>query len=451
MKERVSNREIESGTMTRRSFLSEAWVLMIPVLLRTDTPETEVDDIFDVMAQVEKELFKVFEQSEQGEFPVENAPVPEWEQTGSDILITVSSDASDVENELENNWNKILRSFMPNTHVHVVSTTGTKAILENKLPTSYPHLKFSVYELPLNDFNGTVYSQDMLFSSGRRDGRGRFIIYTSKLDKLSGTEESQDDYLFTSLFGDEILASNYPDRFISRQVPLRCEGGDLQSTKLPNGKTALILGDANFRANVGAVINGANANGRKFTNDNFDYGYLLTKLAYQKFFGVDEVIVLNEKGLLEDLPGQTMEEFVLDRSEFYHADMCVRTAVDPSGRHVAFITSTDAEKTRITERDVKHLRNIRLQFEKLGFDIVELPCGRFPSLNYTNVLIFKPQDGSATVMLPCYGESLDDEAARLYQSRGFNVIKTDMSDLMKRSEGTIQGGGSLHCLVEVLS
>lgn len=455
MKERISHRETtRPRTITRRFLLRTAGLLTLPVFFRKDTgePEPKPDyDVLAIMAGVEKELFDVFEQVERGEFPVENNPVPEWERTGSDVLIAIGSDASDVENELKNYWNKILRSFLPGTHIHVVSTAGTKAILENKLRTSRPHLEFSVYELPLRDFNENIYSRDMIFSSGRKDEGGRFIIYTGKLDRLS-MPASPDNHSWMYAFGDELLASGYPERFVSKPIPLRCEGGDLQITRLPNGKTALILGDANFRANVGAVMSGANANGREGRNANFDYSYLMTKFAYQKFFSVDDCIILDDKGILKDLPGSTINQWVdPGRSGFYHADMCVRTAVDPNGRYVAFVTSTDTEKTRIAEKDVRHLRNIRLQFEGLGFDIVELPCGRFPSLNYTNVLIFKPQDGPATVMLPCYGErSLDDEAARLYESRGFKIIRTDMSDRL-RSEEEIRKGGSLHCLVDVLS
>lgn len=380
--------------------------------------------------------------------------LPEWQQTGSDMFIAMPAVSSGFSPELANRWEGILKAIPSGTNVHVMTFEGFSPALLMRLRLGFPHLNFKLYEYGGKPFDGAIYSQDMLFASGKRDERGRFKIFTSSLDdRLMRSGESESPWMSMALDGDNCLARKYPETFVEQSMPAKLEGGDLQSTIFPNGKSAIILGDSNFRIFVQYVRMGAGVNGRNLPNNNFDYSYIGAKAMFQVFMGVDNVLVTDQDNILTRMVGMPVNgsDFHEIRTGFYHTDMVLRTAVTPDGKFVAFCTDTDMRKTEATDGDIDYLRRIQKQFAGYGYEIEPLPCGKYPSMNYANVLMFTPKGGVSTVMMPFYGLDSDDLAAAIYEKRGFKVIPTDMSFMKKLKPDAVRGLGSLHCLVEVLA
>lgn len=378
--------------------------------------------------------------------------VPEWERTGSDMFIAMPAVSSGFNSVLLDRWEGILKAIPPGTNVHVMIFEGFASALLMKLRLKFPHINFKVYEYEGKPFDGAIYSQDMLFASGKKDMRGRFKIFTSSLDNsLMRSGESDDPWMSMSLDGDNCLARKYPETFVSQSMPSRLEGGDLQSTVFPDSRSAIILGDSNFRIFVEYVRMGADFNGRDFQNHNFDYSYIGAKAMFQIFMGVDVVLVTDQDDILRRMVGMPVGDFHQIRTGFYHTDMVLCTAVTPKNEFVAFCTNTDTHKTDATDGDIAYLRRIHRQFAGFGYEIEYLPCGPYPALNYTNVLMFTPKDGVSTVMVPFYGLDSDDVAAAIYEKRGFKVIPTDMSFMKELEPDTVRDLGSLHCLVEILA
>lgn len=414
--------------------------------------DSTASDVKDLAAGFEREFHNALGFDGREVKKSELQLVPEWQQTGSDMFIAMPCVSSGFSGELQDRWEGILKAIPPGTNVHVMTFEGFSSVLLMRLRLGFPHLNFKIYEYEGKPFDGAIYSQDMLFASGKKDERGRFKIFTSSMDNdRMYSEDSGNPWLSMALDGDNCLARKYPETFAAKPMPTRLEGGDLQSTVFPDGKSAIILGDSNFRLFVQYVRAGADANGRNLQNHNFDYSYIGGKALFQIFMGVDNVLVTDEDDILTRMVGMPVGDFHEMREGFYHTDMVLRTAVTPVGKFVAFCTDTDTRKTEVTDADIAYLRRIQKQFAGYGYEIEPLPCGPYPSMNYANVLMFTPKGSVPTVMLPCYGFDSDDVAAAIYERRGFKVIPVDMSFMKKLKPDTIRGIGSLHCLVEVLA
>jgi hypothetical protein len=373
---------------------------------------------------------------------------PEWERTGSDMFITMFSENLGFDSQLGRIWTGILNSMPNGTNIHVMTFIEGESVLLGDLEAIFPHLNFQLYGCEAQRFNGIIYAQDMLFASGKKSVDGRFKAFTGTLD---GVLSHDDPISVIKAKGDTELAKKYPDTFELESFPTRLEGGDLQTTILPSGESAIIVGDNNFRILVSYIIEGANKNGRDFQNGNFDYAYVGAKALLKQYFGVDKVVVTDEQDILHRMVGNTLATFVQPKEDFYHVDMISRTAVCPDGGYVAFCTNPDKSITKMGSEDFDYLQRIQNQFASLEYEIELLPCGPYPSLNYTNVLMFTPEGGVPTVMMPFYGLESDMVAALIYEKRGFKVIPVDMAHLLTLSEEDLEGVGSLHCLVETMA
>lgn len=373
--------------------------------------------------------------------------VPEWERKGSDMFINMLSEDLGYNSHLERIWSGILDAFPDGTTIHIMTFTGGESELLGDLETIYPHLKFQVYGYDSQRFDSMVYAQDMLFATGKKTASGQFKIFTASMDDYFPED---DTWSFLALKGDDELTKKYPDTFKSESIPSRLEGGDMQVTIRPDGTSAIIVGDNNFRILVGGLIIGANYNNRGSRNGNFDYAYRGAAALLAQYFGVDDVIITDERDILSRLEGKTLESFIKKREDFYHVDMILRTAVCPNGSHVTFFTRPDPFKTKVGREDLAYIERIERQFVDMGYEIEPLPCGPYPSLNYTNVLMFTPEGSVPTVMVPFYGLESDKVAAAAYEKRGFKVIPVDMSYILNLSAEDQEEIGSLHCLVEVM-
>ena len=461
--------EAESSILSRRKFLTVGVLGACAVLLGGDSSlfsrrvgggvnETDnalsspPSDVGRLVAHFESEFHSALGLDGKEIKQAELQLVPEWECTGSDMFITMPSTSPGLSYKLRERWSGILKAIPPGTNVHVMTFTGFSSALLEELKLTFPHINFKSYEYDGEKFDDTMYSQDMVFASGKRDLAGRFKLFTSTLDRaVIGSGKRENSFACMGLEGDDYLARAYPETFVSQSVPTRLEGGDLQATVFPGGKSAIIVGDSNLRLSVQYARLGANENGRNYENYNFNYAYIGNKALFQIFMGVQMVLVTDEKDILTRMVGMPVNDFHEGRNGFYHVDMILRTAVTLGGKVVAFCTNTDKSRTEVSDKDISYLQRIHKQFDEFGYEIEYLPCGPYPALNYTNVLMFTPKGGSPTVMLPCYGLDSDDVAAAVYERRGFKVIPTDMSFMKKLSPDVLRGIGSLHCMVEVLA
>lgn len=414
------------------------------------------------------------------------ALIPEDERIGSDIMIALNPEYSfipmygyDFKAELDEFAGPVISAIEAETTVHVTVPTDTREEFLKLAKERYPALNFVVYEMPVNPIHG--YMQDTLFATGSKNG-GRFVTASSTLDmnefkNLPSYEPPQEPFINEDkirhmladqnirmqaiagigLLGDEMLVRDNPNAFESHRVPVKLEGGDIDSVRLPNGKVALMVGPWNI---INSIVELANEEaGRKIYTSNAVEGFSVMpqdvfmrffeqlKENYRKYLGVSDVIFVDEeniRSLIQEYEGISLGS--LFSQKFFHTDMVVKVATDGDGKPVAFCTLCD----NADPMDVYYLTRVRAQFESLGYEVVYLPCGPFPTMNYTNSLMYT-KDGEKVVMMPTYGISEDEVAAKVYTERGFRVVKAYLSNIKDLDPSKLDNLGSVHCRAEILA
>jgi len=164
--------------------------------------------------------------------------------------------------------------------------------------------------------------------------------------------------------------------------------------------------------------------------------------------GVNDVIFIDEPNIRRQINlGARISHEWLKSYDFFHSDMIVKTATASDGRGIAFCSDQ-----AVKGPDSGYLWRIQEQFVGLGYDVKLLGCGPCAAMNYTNSVMFKPTRHSKTVvMLPQYGAPGDEEAAKVYESCGFEVRKVDMSAISRLPIEDRMTTGSLHCRAVVMS
>lgn len=412
------------------------------------------------------------------------ALIPEDERSGSDIMIGLNPENSMIpfygyklDAALDESPGPILAALEAGTTAHVTVPTGTKEEFLELAKERYPALNFVVYEMPVNPTVG--YMQDILFATGSRND-GRFILASSTLDAtefknlphyepptvptinlprirnilVDGNEVIQAT-AGINLLGDEILVRDNPASFKAHMVPVKLEGGDVDAIRLPNGEVGLMVGPWSVISNIVNLAN-KEAGRKKYSANDIDgfskiprdvFVRLLRKLEedYRKFLGVSKVIFVDEANFLslaeqyDDIPLEA-----LFPQKFFHTDMAVKVATDGSGKPIAFCTGCNSPM------GIDYLQRVKAQFLDLGYEIVDLPCGPFPVMNYTNGLMYT-KNGEKVVVMPTYGIDEDEVAARIYQKRGFRVVKVDLSSIKDFDPGRLDNLGSVHCRAEILA
>lgn len=427
----------------------------------------------------------------------EGCLVPEDERTGENIMIgTIPTyypipvpgvDQYGVEETFGSELSPTLQNFPDGTNVHLVTTKDAASEVMTFATASHPGLKFHQRSMP-RARGGLDYMQDTVFATGGVDQKGRFIIAASTLDarearsfarivaeqiKMAGfyrydlsidalrdvAVNPNDDVTARAglqRFGDELLAEESPDEFNLKYVPVKSDGGDLQVVRMPNGEKGLIVGKENLFFSIFALgiengdVETSNASEVKDLEiDPLKFVKLMeqVKANYIDSFGVDHLIVLDEEDLLKRV--SRVRDVVLKAAvdmDFFHADMVVKTATDKDGKRVAFCTTVDKVNPNFA-----YLSRIRQQFEELGFEIEELPCGEYATLNYTNTTMFSPRGGQKTVIVPQYGIPEDAQAVEAYRRRGFKVGTADHSYIKERDPESAKRSGGPHCKVVVMN
>lgn len=445
--------DIERRLLLKKGALATL-VTLAGVLLPRDSDEISRAGAFTkTREEFQAHILKALAEPEKLALPPEAKLIPEWERTGSDILIAISSKNGDIDSALRNRWDSILHAFPPHTRVYVVAAGKAGAFVESSLRPQHDHLQFSVYPLPCPGFyDDEIFAQDIIFATGSRDSSGRFQLLASDFDHRimrEGSFESQQTG--SVLLIDELLAERYPKVFKTHQVAVICEGGDMEITRLPNGKSALVVGTSVMVRMVCYLASLMSKQTGESYAMSVPEAFTAVEEYYRKTFNVEEVIVLNPGSIFracslvpkEYTPHLSSVSFT---PAFYHQDMIVRPTVDPKGKYVAFCTTIDPSTMTLNPYDEILLRQARVQFEVLGYEIVDLPFGIEPAQNYTNVQMFTPSGKNTTVLLPQYGHPFDNLARSKYEQRGYTVIPVDFS-----GADPDDFSGSVHCLTEVLA
>lgn len=410
--------------------------------------------------------------------------IPEDERSGSDIMLCINPEYSHIpfygfnfNAELDQTAGSVISALEASTTVHATVPTGTREEFLELAKERYPALNFVVYEMPVNPMVG--YIQDVIFATGSKDN-GRFVLASSTLDAgefkhLPHYEPPQQPWINgdkikhyladqnarmkaiagINLLGDEMLARDNPTSFKAHMVPVKLEGGDLDPIRLPNCKVALMVGPLNV---INSIIDLANAEAgtkrytanevegfSKMPREVFMKFFEQLKEDYKKYLGVSEVIFVDEKNIrfiseyYEEIPLKALLPQL-----FFHTDMAVKVATDGNGKPVAFCTVHDNP----TDRD--YLRRVRDQFAALGYEIVDLPCGPFATVNYTNGLMYT-KNNEKVVVMPAYGIDEDAAAEKAYLERGFRVLRADLSNVKYIDVAEMNNLGSVHCRAEVLA
>ncbi|MDA1060830.1 MAG: hypothetical protein O3B47_03480 [bacterium] len=421
--------------------------------------------------------------------------IPEDERTGNDIIVSVNPVHSvvglmgyDYDSIFEKFLDPVLSPLAPGTNVHATAPIGQKDEFLDEAVERYPNLNFVVYEMPNMDNLG--YMQDIVFSTGSKDENGRFVLASSSLDSgqyarlpkytpptlptINGARiknlivdqgEVRDAIGAVILLGDEMLDRDYPKAFNAVRVPVKTEGGDLSITRLPDGGVGLIVGPENLTETIINMANDEagetkyNAHVRRFSGEEpvgtskmpgLEFLELLKKARalYEKSFEVDQVIIIDEARIKSlgsmGEAGVHVDFNDIKKKSFFHSDMVVKTATDAKGKPVAFCTHS------IQSSERSYLRRVQHQFSQLGYDVVQVPVGYYPATNYVNSQMFT-RNGEKVAIVPQYGYPEDEDAVSVYESRGFKVVKTDMSNLRETPKEEIMNIGSLHCRAEILS
>ncbi|MEK7547588.1 MAG: hypothetical protein AAB540_01705 [Patescibacteria group bacterium] len=408
--------------------------------------------------------------------------IPEDERTGQDILLTATYDsyveingANCFTQEPLTTWTSILKKLPAGTNVRLLVPINFADWCTKMLQENYPNLNISTYNLnalPEHITAHLAYPQDYIFPTGRVDKNGRFIIATGTLDfdfleikyEIFGSPEekaeSEDDKLFRKLrfAGDDVLVNMHPDTFVAEYIPIFCPGGDLQVVRLPDGRSAAIVGKSNI-ANSCMILRYLTGEKRKeFLSKPITLDELESvKKTYKDALKVNEVIFIDKQHTFEEAENGNIDPRNMTYgSAFFHSDMIVKTATDPKNpnKRLAFynnIPSLLGISTRAQAffEDIRYLNRVHDQFQGLGYEMVGLPCGPRSVLNYVNCTMFT-KDGIHYVMVPQYGILEDEKAVEIYEQRGFKVVKVDMSYLIMRGEEAMSKGGSVHCGMVVL-
>ena len=442
--------------------------------------------------------------------------IPEDERTGQNILIGMIPThfnssifgGYDFEDMVKDYYDGLLSNLSPGTQVKVMIPKGSKAEFHEYVDAVYPNLIFTSYEMPLS-LSGYNYAQDVIFATGSKDDKGRFLLASSKADaskhlklqtyydrtssppatidmrKLYDSNVDQLSSIGLQTMGDELLVADNNDDFARTVLPVNCTGGDVQPTRLPNGKTGLIVGASsiletslfsNFNGNHLGIIN--KVVGLEFFKDTIEN----IKNEYKKSFNVDEVIFIGEDLLIDryttengghidyskmvrevSSPDQASEHF-----PFFHSDMVVKTATAPNGEKIAFCSDVETERENFSAETIQYLREVQKQFAQAGYKVIKVPCGDFASTNYVNGTMYTDSNGAKVVHVPQYGIESDSKAAAIYKENGFKVLGADMSQLTSanilsklynRLQKAITGidndldprkAGSTHCRTVVL-
>ena len=235
-----------------------------------------------------------------------------------------------------------------------------------------------------------------------------------------------------------------------------CSSDLLQPTRLPDGRMGLIVGKMNLAYSVMARLD-MDSDEEYMKGDRFGAEMDRVKADYRDYFGVDEVIIIDEDRLQRQRDGYVNLREMIKGSEFFHNDMMIKTATNPAGERVAYITNIDnwpedpLDRYTGGETPRKYLARVRAQFEELGYKIVEMPCTNYAALNYANTIMFDHPEEGKTVVVPQYGEPTDAEAVAIYEREGFKVRKVDMSFVQELTEEQRRTMGSVHCRFAVLS
>ena len=418
--------------------------------------------------------------------------VPEDERTGQDILVSVTLNYSPAPviggYNFNNGITKCLTSFLqklPNgTNVYVLASEDFSEKCLSHLKKNHPGLEFTTHNLPFSE-RGSTFPQDMISATGRKDTKDRLILVASSIEAtqfnllremqrsqrehrdfsepllslrkirsliLADEAEVDEAEIGIRAYGDEFLAEKYPEKFALKYVPVATTGGDMQITRLPDGRLALIVGKENLSRTVLSMqleeSPGVNFMALNEVDPEKFEGFLeRARETYKLHFGVEEVIFIDEPYIRQQIEvGNRIRHTGLESYKFFHSDMIVKTATCNDGRRVAFCSSQ-----ALKEPDSGYLWRIQEQFRRLGYDVKLLECGPFVAMNYTNVIMFMGERGKTIVMLPQYGAPGDEEAAKVYKSCGFEVRKVDMSSLWQLPPKDRMATGSLHCMSVVMS
>ena len=406
--------------------------------------------------------------------------IPEDERSGENMLVAAHliNKFSAPEEGYAEYFSTILKSFLDDlpkgTNVHVVITDENKDACLTAARKLFPHLNFSILEMPYGG-QGVEFIQDHVFATGSTDENGRFQIASSSRDReafkrdtdcywepwwasMSKDEAAQHA---AKLFTDDFLGKRYPDKFETTDVNLRFEGGDLHVTRLPDGRTALVIGAKTIADNL--VLYKEDCPPYKMilrlSKDEAISRLFEIKNAFKKRFGVDDVIVLGEDALLRRTPGLGNKPEPAVPSLFFHTDMVLKTATNKTGEHIAFCTDYDPSNfekimqeicdatgcynpdgsnaavgplaAEMEESVMFFLQSVQLQFQSLGYRVIKLPCGVSAVLNYTNSVMFTGKNGEKFAIVPQYGIPEDAIAIESYKQAGFTVLTGDYANFVK--------------------
>lgn len=389
--------------------------------------------------------------------------IPEDERKGENFLISVSpnflgSRCFDAKSKNTAAWLPTLHALPENTNVHLVTSYDATSVCLQELELNFPKLKFFLHPIPASSeqlLKRSAFIQDIVFATGSRDQSGRFIIVGSWIDndllemkgainmdmqKGTATVDSEHADIAMRLAGDEFLAQEHPRDFNMLHVLPYVEGGDMQIARV-HGKTVLIIGPGVIahtilgirHAAMGANLEDANAPLVQHELRQFIDG---VKDQYKKIFGVHEVIALGDAVYQKYFQegGSIKPSDMITSSAFFHSDMIVKPATDPRNpdNALAFCTHISGN-----EGDTLYLEESQKKLRDAGFEVIQLPCGAWPALNYVNSTMFM-KDGKKTVMVPQYDIPEDKSAIQTYEAMGFKTIAVDMSHVKELSPDRIK-------------
>lgn len=416
--------------------------------------------------------------------------VPDDERSGSEVMMGLVPDYNSLpviggfsygEESLNSGFSQFVSTLESGTKVSILIPKGTTEECRKVVEEKFPGIVFDFLELPMSK-GGYNFVSNVVFPTGKKDKDGKNVMISSSLDATMYKQASNIHKVFDAdprngtaasaipdeeagaglgLFGDEILAKDYPGKFTEHYVPVVTNNGDVRVTRLPSGKVGLIVGKKSLSQTIQALR--LQENGRMPANEDqwreFDaigpesFANWMEKIKnlYVEYFGVEEVILLDEPFLNDFIHRRkgTVQNRAMQGYDFFDSDMIVNTSTDKNGKAVAFCTNyKDTSERGQNESD--YTARIAQQLENLNYEIALLPCGSEPTMNYANSVIVTKND-KKIVRLPQYGIPQDKEAERIYSSRGFEVIKVDMSFVKKVLKSIRRKTGSVHCAVSVMS
>lgn len=387
--------------------------------------------------------------------------IPEDERGGSHLLMgeIPGYSFSDGYNlrEFCNEKGDFLSKLPEGTEVRIMALELYTDDFLEIVRSTFPHLKFAIYPMP-QSHGGFNYPQDVVFSSGRTDSQGRFIIVGSSLDPqlykgilafnpgFSDIDKADEG---NSYFGDEYLAERFPLNFDIKHVPVPCIGGDMQIVRLPNGKIGAIVGVESLARFLSIC------DGNFYRRISFEkYKSLVGefKEICKRFLGIGEVVILDE----DFMASVVAEKGRALRSEmqphyFFHSDMAVKVMTGKDGRAVAFVSDME-DISYGRNGNMEFLRRIQEQLQRLGYVVEKVPCSSRATFNYVNSVVLS-RNGRKMVYVPQYGGYFDREALDSYKRHGFDPVPVSLREKVESiasDNGNMENFGGLHCSVVVL-